>query len=53
MALIDRGVHAEDHIEVITGWVSVRMPLKAALDYNHDLRNNAPSQAWEQGFANN
>lgn len=53
LELIDRGVSNEDRTEVIAGWVSVLMSLKAVLDFGVDLRNHDPTRTWEQGYANN
>ncbi len=36
------GVPEEDRTEVIAGWVSVLMALKAAVDFSVDLRNHDP-----------
>ncbi len=51
-------VHAEDvpeeeHLDVHAGWVSVLMALKAALDFNIDLRNHSKAESWRQGFVEN
>lgn len=39
--------------EMIAGWVSVLMAMKAAVDFDVDLRNHDPDMAWAQGFADN
>lgn len=39
--------------EMTAGWVSVLMAMKAAVDFNVDLRNHDPEMAWAQGFADN
>ena len=39
--------------EMTAGWVSVLMAMKAAVDFNVDLRNHDPDMAWAQGFADN
>ena len=43
----------EMYVEVNAGWVSVLMSLKAAVDYDIDLRNHDPTRTWDQGFADN
>lgn len=48
-----RGVAAEDRAEVIAGWVSVLMAMKAAVDHGIDLRNHDPARTWWQGYADN
>ena len=47
------GVPAEDRVEVIAGWVSVLMAMKAAVDFGVDLRNHDPERTWWQGYADN
>lgn len=39
--------------EMTAGWVSVLMAMKAAVDFDVDLRNHDPDMAWAQGFADN
>jgi hypothetical protein len=53
LTLIDAGVPAGDREEVIAGWVSVLMSLKAAADFNIDLRNHDPSRSWDSGYVEN
>lgn len=53
LTLSDAGVPAEDRTEVIAGWVSVLMALKAAVDFDVDLRNHDPQRTWDQGFVEN
>jgi uncharacterized protein YndB with AHSA1/START domain len=53
LTLTDQGVPDEDRTEVIAGWVSVLMALKAAVDFGVDLRTHDPSRTWDQGFADN
>jgi len=53
LTLTDEGVPPEDRCEVIAGWVSVLLALKAAVDFSVDLRNHGPARTWEQGFADN
>jgi hypothetical protein len=51
--LTDENVPPADRSEVIAGWVSVLMALKAAVDFNVDLRNHDPQRTWAQGYAEN
>jgi uncharacterized protein YndB with AHSA1/START domain len=53
LTLIDEGIPASDREEVIAGWVSVLMALKAAADYGVDLRNHDPNRTWAQGYGDN
>ena len=53
LTLADKGVRNDWRGEVIAGWVSVLMTLKAAADYSIDLRNHDPNRTWEQGYAEN
>jgi uncharacterized protein YndB with AHSA1/START domain len=40
-------------MEMIAGWVSVLMAMKAAVDHNVDLRNHDASRAWGDGYVDN
>ncbi|MGH9769506.1 MAG: hypothetical protein ACREAB_18940 [Blastocatellia bacterium] len=51
--MTDEGAKASDRIEVIAGWVSVLMALKAAVDFGIDLRNHDPQRTWDEGFVEN
>ena len=53
LTLIDRGVPAEDRAEVIAGWVSILMTLKASVDFGVDPRNHDPRRTWDDGFVEN
>lgn len=53
LTLTDAGVPTEDRTEVIAGWVSVLMTLKAAVDFGVDLRNHDQQRSWDQGYAEN
>ena len=53
LTLTDVGVPEVDRMEVIAGWVSVLMALKAAVDFGVDLRTHDPGRSWEQGYAEN
>jgi uncharacterized protein YndB with AHSA1/START domain len=53
LTLSDLGVLPQWHAETQAGWVSVLLALKAAVDFNIDLRNHAPERNWEGGFVDN
>jgi uncharacterized protein YndB with AHSA1/START domain len=53
LTLTDRNVPTAHRCEVIAGWVSVLMALKAAVDFGVDLRNHDPARTWDQGFVDN
>jgi len=53
LTLTDKGVASEDRTEVIAGWVSVLLALKAAVDFSIDLRNHDPQRTWDDGFVDN
>ena len=53
LTLIDQGVKPQERCEVIAGWVSVLLALKAAVDFSIDLRNHDPHRTWQQGFVDN
>ncbi len=48
-----RNMSERDRTEIITGWVSVLMAMKAAVDFNVDLRNHDPDRTWWAGYADN
>jgi len=53
LTLTDQGVLGEDRTEVIAGWVSVLMALKASVDYGVDLRNHDMEHTWDEGYCEN
>jgi uncharacterized protein YndB with AHSA1/START domain len=53
LTLIDRDVPVNHRAEVVAGWVSVLLALKAAVDFNIDLRNHDPDRTWDQGYCSN
>ena len=53
LMLTDAGVPEADRTEVIAGWVSVLLALKAAADFGVDLRNHDPQRTWDEGYADN
>jgi hypothetical protein len=53
LTLADQGVPQEERTEVIAGWVSVLMALKARVDFGVDLRNHDSRRTWDEGYAEN
>jgi uncharacterized protein YndB with AHSA1/START domain len=53
LLLTDEGVPPEHHAEVLAGWVSVLLALKAAVDFGVDLRGHDPARTWDQGYVDN
>jgi uncharacterized protein YndB with AHSA1/START domain len=53
LTLTDRGVPSPDRTEVIAGWVSVLLALKAAVDFGVDLRAHDPDRHWDTGYVEN
>ena len=53
LTLTDEGVSDQYKTEVIAGWISVLMSLKASVDFGVDLRNHDPNRTWDQGYAEN
>ncbi len=50
VALHAEGVRSD---EEWPGWVSVLLALKAAADYNVDIRNHDVTRTWDQGYCDN
>jgi hypothetical protein len=53
LTLTDEGVADADRAEVLAGWVSVLLALKAAVDHGIDLRNHDERRTWSSGYADN
>jgi len=53
LTLTDEGVPQEDRTEVIAGWVSVLMALKASVDFGVDLRTHDRNRTWDEGYVEN
>ena len=53
LTLTDEGVPEADRAEVLAGWVSVLLALKAAVDFGVDLRNHDAGRTWGAGFVDN
>ncbi len=48
LRLVNDGIADEEYEEVHAGWVSVLLPLKAAVDFRVDLRNHDPRRTWRE-----
>jgi uncharacterized protein YndB with AHSA1/START domain len=53
LLLSDGNVPDEDRNEIVAGWVSVLMQLKAAVEFGVDLRNHDPVRTWDEGYVEN
>lgn len=53
LALVATEVDESIRMEMVAGWVSVLMAMKAAVDHDVDLRNHDSSRAWGNGYADN
>jgi uncharacterized protein YndB with AHSA1/START domain len=50
LTLTEECAPPEEYEQNRAGWVSVLLMLKAAVDYQVDLRNEDPGRTWEQGY---
>jgi hypothetical protein len=53
LSLTATRVPEQDRFEVVAGWVSVLMAMKAAVDHRVDLRNHDAARSWSRGYAEN
>jgi uncharacterized protein YndB with AHSA1/START domain len=53
LSLTDSGVPAQFRTEVIAGWVSVLMNMKAVVDFGIDLRGHDATRHWDNGYVEN
>lgn len=53
LTLMDEDIAETDLAEVMSGWVSVLLTLKAAVDFGVDLRNHDTERTWDAGFVDN
>ena len=53
LTLINENIATGEYLDVYAGWVSVLLNLKAAVDYNLDLRNHDINKTWDQGYVDN
>lgn len=53
LVLTDKGIQPTHRAEIMSGWVSVLLALKAACDFGVDLRNHDSQRTWDHGFCDN
>lgn len=53
LSLVAMQVDESIRMEMVAGWVSVLMAMKAAVDHGVDLRNHDKSRTWSDGYADN
>lgn len=53
LLLVATQVDESIRMEMVAGWVSVLMAMKAAVDHRVDLRNHDKSRTWGEGYADN
>ena len=53
LIVINSNVLEKEYEENLSGWVSWLMTLKAAIDFQIDLRNHDPDRTWNQGYVDN
>lgn len=53
LKLSNTGISDTDYEEILAGWVSVLLSLKAAVQFNVDIRNHDARRCWDQRFVEN
>jgi hypothetical protein len=53
LTLTETNLPEEEKMANLTGWISVLLNLKAAVDFAIDLRNHDPQRTWDHGFVDN
>lgn len=53
LTLVATKVDESCRMEMVAGWVSVLLAMKAYVDFDVDLRNHDSARSWQQGFADN
>jgi uncharacterized protein YndB with AHSA1/START domain len=53
VSMVNEGVADDERAEVIAGWVSVLLQMKAAIQFGVDLRNHSRDFNWRTGYAEN
>jgi uncharacterized protein YndB with AHSA1/START domain len=53
LSLVATNVDESIRMEMVAGWVSVLMAMKAAVDHSVDLRNHDEARTWGEGYADN
>jgi len=46
-------VNESYRMEMVAGWISVLMAMKAAVDFDVDLRNHSELRSWNNGYVDN
>lgn len=50
LTLTNTGYDPAEYDEILPGWLNVLFPLKAAVDFNIDLRTHDPQRTWERRY---
>ena len=53
MEMVSKGVNENIKMEIVAGWVSWLMAMKASVDFGVDLRNHDEKRTWFSGYADN
>ena len=53
LEVVNSNVKKEDFLANYAGWVSVLMTLKAAVDFEVDLRNHDSQKTWDNDYVDN
>lgn len=53
LELVATDVDPSMRTEMLAGWVSVLLAMKAAVDHGVDLRNHDPARTWQRGYVDN
>ncbi|WP_350286452.1 SRPBCC domain-containing protein [uncultured Croceitalea sp.] len=53
LTVFNTDVPEKEYAESYPGWVSWLMTLKAAVDFQVDLRNHDSTRTWDQGYVDN
>ena len=53
MEMRAEGIAEDEKVEIIAGWVSWLMAMKAAVDFGIDLRNHDEKRSWFSGYVDN
>lgn len=48
-----KNIKPDNYDDMASGWVSVLLALKAAADYNIDIRNHDSTRTWDEGYVDN
>jgi hypothetical protein len=51
--LTDENAKNEFEYEIRSGWISVLLLLKAAVDFGVDMRNHDPKRTWDHTYCDN